>query len=608
MNRFFKTRQRGGRRVLFAAPVLLSALVFVAAAVSPPSGDAHAPAVRRDAARPARATEKVRQLATRRPSSPPPGSAYPSNLAASPALPHGPAFLQAAQSASSSAAPQVANSPSADGNTSAAQGVDVAAYQDQGGPINWGQVASEYQFAYIKATEGNYYVNPYFGTDFHAAIAQGMLVGLYEFATPNDASGTVEADYFLGQSGYAWGTHVLVPMVDLENDPYNSGTPCYGLSQQSMVAWIAQYTAEIAGHLGRAPVIYTDTSWWDQCTGDSNAFAGNPLWTASWGVSSPGFPSGFPIWSIWQYGTGSVPGIAGPCDVDQFAGDVSAMDSKLTTDTNGELASAGPADASPSTGRLDTFVRGTDGAVWDAVTAGGTTSDVSLGGGVAYGTSPTAVSWSSGRIDLFVLGTDHQLWHDVWAGAWSGWSPLGGYLTSSPAAASWDPGRLDIFAAGPDGAVWHIWYAGGWSGWESLGGTVAPGTGPAAASWGPGRVDFFVTGTDHQLWHRWYAGGWSGYEGLGGVLASSPAVASWGSGRLDVFTAGTDFQLWHLWYAGGWSGWEARGGTLDAAPGATSEGPGTLEVVVKGINDGIYLMRYAAGWSGYQAIPGVIGN
>jgi hypothetical protein len=62
------------------------------------------------------------------------------------------------------------------------------------------------------------------------------------------------------------------------------------------------------------------------------------------------------------------------------------------------------------------------------------------------------------------------------AGPWSGWSSLGGTITSDPAVAVNSDGRLEVFARGTDDALWHIWqtapHAGPWSGWSSLGGTL----------------------------------------------------------------------------------------------------------------------------------------
>ena len=36
-----------------------------------------------------------------------------------------------------------------------------------------------------------------------------------------------------------------------------------------MVAWIQSFITEMKKDSGKTPVIYTSTSWWDTCTGDS---------------------------------------------------------------------------------------------------------------------------------------------------------------------------------------------------------------------------------------------------------------------------------------------------------------------------------------------------
>jgi hypothetical protein len=249
----------------------------------------------------------------------------------------------------------------------------------------------------------------------------------------------------------------------------------------------------------------------------------------------------------------------------------------------GTLISA-PSVSSWGSGRLDTFVRGTDSALWHKWHQGGWSGWESLGGILT--SEPSAVSWGNGRIDVFVRGTDSALWHKWYENGWSGWESLGGVLTSGPGVCSWASGRLDVFVRGTDSALWHKWYQGGWSGWESLGGTLT--SSPAAVSWSNGRIDVFVAGTDSALWHRWYENGWSGWESLGGVLTSAPAVSSWGPGRLDVFVAGTDSAMWHKWYQGGWSGWESLGGVLTTAPAAVSWGPNRIDTFVSGTDSAMW--------------------
>jgi hypothetical protein len=249
----------------------------------------------------------------------------------------------------------------------------------------------------------------------------------------------------------------------------------------------------------------------------------------------------------------------------------------------GALTSA-PSVSSWAPGRLDTFVRGTDSALWHKWFQGGWSDWESLGGVLT--SEPSAVSWGNGRIDVFARATDSALWHKWFDGGWSGWESLGGVLTSGPAACSWAPGRLDVFARGTDGALWHKWFQGGWSGWESLGGVLS--SSPAAVSWGNGRIDVFAAGTDSALWHKWFQGGWSGWESLGGVLTSSPAVSSWAPGRLDVFAAATDSAMWHRWFQGSWSGWESLGGVLTSAPGAVSWGPNRIDTFVIGTDSAVW--------------------
>ena len=80
----------------------------------------------------------------------------------------------------------------------------------------------------------------------------------------------------------------------------------------------------------------------------------------------------------------------------------------------------------------------------------------SLGGGLT--SAPAASSWSRGRLDTFVRGADNALWHKSYETGWSGWKSLGGSLTSAPAAVSWGPNRIDVFGRGTDNAMWHKWW------------------------------------------------------------------------------------------------------------------------------------------------------
>lgn len=200
-----------------------------------------------------------------------------------------------------------------------ALGVDVADYQhSNGAAIDWSQVAAAgYKFAFVKATEGDYYANPYYASDLAQAKAAGLYVTGYHFAIPNVSDGASQADYALANGGYAPDGRTLPLALDIEYNPY--GAECYGLTPAQMVSWISVFTAEVQRVTSQQPVIYTTADWWDTCTGDSTAFGPDPLWVAGYVSGGPPIPAGWGKWTFWQYTSrGSVPGITGRVDVSYF--------------------------------------------------------------------------------------------------------------------------------------------------------------------------------------------------------------------------------------------------------------------------------------------------
>lgn len=221
-------------------------------------------------------------------------------------------------SARSSAAPVMGPAQSA----TTMRGVDVAAYQHpNSAAINWSKVATAgYRFAFVKATEGDYYTNPYVGSDVSQARSAGMDATGYVFAIPNVSGGANQAEYALAHARSAAIGETLPLALDIEYDPYASsdGTnECYGLTATKMVSWISAFVAATKRLTGRAPIIYTTADWWDSCTGDSAAFAADPLWVAAYDASSPTVPRGWSTWTFWQYTSGgTVPGISASGDTD----------------------------------------------------------------------------------------------------------------------------------------------------------------------------------------------------------------------------------------------------------------------------------------------------
>ncbi|MFD5320776.1 lysozyme [Streptomyces sp. NPDC127098] len=179
------------------------------------------------------------------------------------------------------------------------EGVDVSSHQ---GNVAWSTLWNAgNRFAYVKATEGTSYRNPYFAQQYNGSYNVGMIRGAYHFALPNNSSGAAQANYFVDNGG-GWSRdgRTLPGVVDMEYNPY--GATCYGLSQSAMVNWIRDFANTYRARTGRDVVIYTSTSWWTTCTGNSSAFGStNPLWVARY-ASSPGtLPAGWGFYTFWQY-------------------------------------------------------------------------------------------------------------------------------------------------------------------------------------------------------------------------------------------------------------------------------------------------------------------
>ena len=166
-------------------------------------------------------------------------------------------------------------------------------------PINWKYVAkASISGAYIKATEGLNYVNPYFKTDAKGSASIGLPYGTYDYAQPS-VDPIADAKYFVAHGG---ATGQLPPAPDYE-------TPTKSASHD--VAWAVAWLKEIQVLTGRVPIIYTGAyySW-----SHSNALNAWSLWLPAYsagyshvnsacGLRSPVLPSAWAKkgWIMWQF-------------------------------------------------------------------------------------------------------------------------------------------------------------------------------------------------------------------------------------------------------------------------------------------------------------------
>ena len=177
-------------------------------------------------------------------------------------------------------------------------GLDVSSWQ---GNVDWAAVAANgARFAFVKATEGTSYVNPYFAQQYGGAYDVGLVRGAYHFGLPDRSTGAAQAQWFAAHGG-AWAAdgRTLPGALDIEYNPY--GATCYGLSQSAMVAWLTSFVTQYQVLTSRWPVIYT-TNWCQTCTGNYAGFGSTvPLWVACWCQTAGQLPAGWSSYAFWQW-------------------------------------------------------------------------------------------------------------------------------------------------------------------------------------------------------------------------------------------------------------------------------------------------------------------
>jgi lysozyme len=109
----------------------------------------------------------------------------------------------------------------------------------------------------------------------------------------------------------------LPPVLDVESTD--------GLSPGQIADNIGVWLDTVEGALGRKPIIYTGSYFWNDNIG-SDAYVDHPLWIAHYTQNCPNLPEVWPDWTFWQYtSSGAVAGINGNVDRNRFNGPVEAL-------------------------------------------------------------------------------------------------------------------------------------------------------------------------------------------------------------------------------------------------------------------------------------------
>jgi len=237
--------------------------------------------------------------------------------------------------------------------TERATGIDVSHYKKL---IDWVEVKkSGVQFAVIKATESDNFVDPRFDYNWSRTRRLGMIRGAYHFFRPL-VDPARQASNFLKIAGRTLHQTDLPPVLDIESYPDFVAREWKQISPDERLRRLQIWMQIVESATGRTPIIYTNYYSWRDYLGNTEKFARHPLWIAAYKVDSPKIPAnnwGGNGWTFWQTSEkGIVPGIRGeaPCvDMDVYRGTFEDLKSWLKIDqerakspdvTNGDMMAA----------------------------------------------------------------------------------------------------------------------------------------------------------------------------------------------------------------------------------------------------------------------------
>lgn len=271
------------------------------------------------------------------------------------------------------------------------EGIDVSVYQ---GTIDWTKVkAAGVEFAYIRVSDGTGSHDSKFAANWANARAAGVLRGVYQFFR-EDEDPIAQADLLLDAMG-ALEPDDLPPAIDVESVD--------GASGATIVANVVAWMDRIEAGSGRRAIIYTGRPFWDSNTGSSTAVNDHALWIPNWGVTCPSISVAWSNWGFWQYSsTGTISGISGAVDRDQFNGDRPALlafaAASADTPAGPDAGTAPPhPDAPPGPGTPDAPPAQPDAPTQRVYEAGTLGSACQIGGDGASG-----AGWAAALILLLV--------------------------------------------------------------------------------------------------------------------------------------------------------------------------------------------------------------
>ena len=200
----------------------------------------------------------------------------------------------------------------ASGNPLRVRGIDVSYYQ---GTIDWPAVAAtDIRFAVVRLSDGVGTRDSQFVRNWQESRRAGLIRGFYQYFRAS-AGGAAQAQLAVDRLAEAGGfqNSDLPPVLDIET--------LDGRTAAQVAAEATIWVDAMREATGKEPIIYTGAYFWDD-NGLPDSLNTQPLWTANYTTNPcPWTSDSWDRWTLWQYtDSGTVSGIAGPVDLDYFAG------------------------------------------------------------------------------------------------------------------------------------------------------------------------------------------------------------------------------------------------------------------------------------------------
>jgi lysozyme len=217
--------------------------------------------------------------------------------------------------------------------------------------VDWNKAAGKkVVFAYVKATQGDAFVDSAFGGNWLNLNGQAVHRGAYHFLAA-DKDPLAQATHFVEVIRKAGGlkSNDMPPSLDIEWDiRFSNGKILLGPDGKPADAWSSVppetilanmkiWLAYVEKELGRVPVIYTSRAWWDGRIGDRaliNQFSRNRIWIADYSASGRATekPADFGTHpnALWQFTDSGVVREVTKDDADDFGADVSMFNGQMS--------------------------------------------------------------------------------------------------------------------------------------------------------------------------------------------------------------------------------------------------------------------------------------